>query len=97
MKETTPGHRALAIALVLAQAALMAHPAFAQGLSQAQSVLTTFESDLTTLIPIAATVALMLCGVLYGMRMMQKDTFVHWFIGILIAGSASEITAMIFT
>lgn len=83
--------------LALAGALFLAGPASAQGLSQAQTVLNTFKSDLTTIIPIVATVALMLCGVLYAMRMMHKDTFVHWFIGILIVGSASEIVSMILT
>ncbi|MDD2859583.1 MAG: TrbC/VirB2 family protein [Acidiphilium sp.] len=85
------------IGLVLALSLLAATPAFAAGLDQATSVLNTFKSDLTTIIPIAATVALMLCGLLYAMRMMHKDTFVHWFIGILIVGSASEIVSMILT
>ncbi len=70
-------------------------PAAAAGLSQAGQVLQTLQQNLTTMIPVAATVALMLCGLLYAMRMMHKDSFVHWFIGILIVGSASEITAMI--
>lgn len=72
-------------------------PAAAAGLDQAESVLTSLESDLTTIIPIAATVALMIAGLLYAMRMMHKDTFVHWFIGILIVGSASEIVSVILT
>ncbi|WP_050453535.1 TrbC/VirB2 family protein [Candidatus Burkholderia verschuerenii] len=70
-------------------------PAYAAGLSQATTVLNTLKENLTTIIPVAATVALMLCGLLYAMRMMHKDTFVHWFIGILIVGSAAEITSMI--
>jgi type IV secretory pathway VirB2 component (pilin) len=74
---------------------LAAGAARAQGLSQATSILTTLESNLTTLIPIVATVALMVIGLFYAMRMMHKDAFVHWFVGILIVGSAAEITAMI--
>ena len=74
---------------------VLATPASAAGLDQAQSVLTTLQTDLTTIIPIIATVALMLSGVFYAMRMIHKDTFVHWFIGILIVGSASEIVSMI--
>jgi hypothetical protein len=68
----------------------------AAGLDQAAGVVNILKANLTTLIPAIATVALMLCGLFYAMRMMHKDSFVHWFIGILIAGSAAEITAMIF-
>lgn len=81
------------IAVMLASIAIS--PAHAAGLSQATTVVNTLKENLKTIIPVAATVALMLCGVLYAMRMMQKDTFVHWFIGILIVGSAAEITSMI--
>jgi type IV secretory pathway VirB2 component (pilin) len=80
---------------VLAGVLAVSSPAYAAGLSQASTVLQTLQQNLTTIVPAAATVSLMLCGVLYAMRMMHKDTFVHWFIGILIVGSASEITAMI--
>lgn len=80
----------------LAALVLFAIKAQAAGLSQASSIMSTLQSNLTTLIPVVATVALMLIGLFYGMRMMHKDGFVHWFIGILIAGSAAEITAMIF-
>lgn len=83
----------LGVAVVLAMIA--ASPAYAAGPSQATTVLNTLKENLTTIVPIAATVALMLCGLLYAMRMMHKDTFVHWFIGILIVGSAAEITSMI--
>ncbi|CAM2164747.1 Type IV secretion system protein VirB2 [Burkholderia latens] len=83
------------IALAFAIAWIATQPAYAAGLSQASNVLNTLKQNLTTIIPIAATLALMFIGLLYAMRMMHKDTFVHWFIGILIVGSAGEITAMI--
>jgi type IV secretory pathway VirB2 component (pilin) len=67
----------------------------AQGLSQASTIMSTLQSNLTTLIPVIATVALMIIGLFYAMRMIHKDAFVHWFVGILIVGSAAEITAMI--
>jgi type IV secretory pathway VirB2 component (pilin) len=92
MKNRVKAEKLLA-ALVVAFAAVS--PAYAAGLSQASTVLQTLQQNLTTIVPAVATVSLMLCGVLYAMRMMHKDTFIHWFIGILIVGSASEITAMI--
>lgn len=76
--------------LMLASAA-----AQAAGLDQAAGVVNVLKANLTTVIPVIATVALMLSGLFYAMRMMHKDGFVHWFIGILIVGSAAEITAMI--
>lgn len=79
----------------LVLAACFASPAYAAGLSQATTVLNSIKENLTTIIPILATVALMIIGVMYAMRMMHKDTFVHWLIGIIIAGSAAEITSMI--
>lgn len=89
--------KAWAVVAMLMPAAVASGPAYAAGLTQATTVLTTLQQNLTTIVPVAATVALMLCGLLYAMRMMHKDTFIHWFIGILIVGSASEITAMIIT
>ncbi|WP_244832516.1 TrbC/VirB2 family protein [Caballeronia sp. TF1N1] len=73
----------------------VAGAANAAGLDQAGTVLNLFKASLTTIIPVVATLALMLCGLFYAMRMMHKDTFVHWFVGILIVGSATEITALI--
>lgn len=97
MKKVTAENalKAFHIAAVFTLPMILVRSANAQGLSQATTVLNTLESNLTTLIPVLATVALMICGVFYAMRMIHKDTFVHWFIGILIAGSAAEITAMV--
>ncbi|WP_029461248.1 TrbC/VirB2 family protein [Solidesulfovibrio alcoholivorans] len=83
------------VVMTLILAACIVSPAYAAGLSQATTVLNSIKENLTTIIPILATVALMIIGVMYAMRMMHKDTFVHWLIGIIIAGSAAEITSMI--
>lgn len=80
--------------IILMAIVLYSFPAYASGLSQATTVLNSVKDNLSTIIPILATVALMIIGVMYAMRMMHKDTFIHWFIGILIAGSAAEITSM---
>lgn len=89
-------HNKVAYVLIAATLPMITtSPAYAAGLSRASTVLNTLKENLTMIIPIAATIALMLCGLLYAMRMVHKDTFVYWFIGILIVGSASEITAMI--
>lgn len=74
---------------------LFASVAQAAGLAQATGVLQMLLSSLKTIIPVVATIALIICGVFYAMRMMHKDTFVHWFVGIIIAGSAVEIVALL--
>jgi hypothetical protein len=88
--------RSRALTIGTAAVLLFSETAGAAGLSQATSVLNTLKQNLTSVIPVFATVALMLVGALYAARMIHKDTFIHWFIGILVAGSASELTAMIF-
>lgn len=74
-----------------------AGPASAQGLQKAQGVLETFQSQLTTIVPIAAAVILLCLGLAYAGRFIEKDTFVRWGVGIIIAGSAVQITALLFT
>ncbi|OIS90309.1 VirB2 family type IV secretion system major pilin TrwL [Brucella cytisi] len=78
-------------------AAAAAGPASAQGLQKAQGVLETFQSQLTTIVPIAAAVILLCLGVAYAGRFIEKDTFVRWGVGVIIAGSAVQITALLFT
>jgi type IV secretory pathway VirB2 component (pilin) len=68
----------------------------AQGLTKAKSVLETFRDELTTIIPIIGVIALIMLGIGYATRMVEKDTFVRWAIGIVLAGSAAQITAMFF-
>lgn len=83
----------LGLALV---SALAAQPAYAQGLSRATSVLETFKSDLNTLVPIAAAIALVGLGVAYAMKMVEKDTLIRWAMGIIVAGSATTLATQFF-
>lgn len=69
----------------------------AQGLSKSKEVLTIFQTEITTIIPIIAAIALLLLGIGYATKMIEKDTLVRWGIGVIIAGSAVQITAMMFT
>ncbi|MBC1154241.1 VirB2 family type IV secretion system major pilin TrwL [Escherichia coli] len=87
----------LAGILAAAAAALTAQPAAAQGLEKARGVLETLQQELTTIVPIAAAVILLCLGIAYAGRFIEKDTFVRWSIGVIIAGSAVQITAMLFT
>lgn len=72
-------------------------PTSAAGLEKAKGVLEQLQSELTTIVPIAAAVMLLIIGLAYAGRFMEKDTFVRWAIGIIIAGSAVQITALLFT
>lgn len=85
-------------AAIGASAMFAANPAFAAGgLDKARGILETLKEEATTIIPIAATLILMILAIGYAARMMEKDTFVRWAIGVIIAGSAAQITAMLFT
>lgn len=74
----------------------IANPASAQ-LAKAKGVLETFQSELTTIIPIAAAVILLCLAIGYAGKFIEKDTFVRWGIGVVIGGSAVQITTMLFT
>ncbi|WP_455479319.1 VirB2 family type IV secretion system major pilin TrwL [Bartonella sp. B23] len=77
----------------------MAHPlcAQAQNLNKVKDILTTFKTELGAIIPIAAAVILLCLAIGYAGRYIEKDTFVRWAIGVVIAGSAAEIANMLFT
>lgn len=89
--------RALAVAAASTVAfALAAAPASAQGLDRARTVLQQFQTELTTIVPIAAALILLGLGVAYAGNFIEKDTFVRWGIGVIVAGSAVQITTMLF-
>lgn len=85
--------RASAAYLTLAVAAT--ESAQAQGLQKAKGILDTFKAEILTIIPIAAVVILIFLAIGYAGRFIEKDTFVRWAIGVIIAGSATEIVAML--
>lgn len=82
-------------ALALAAAA-SANPAYAAGLEGAKTILETFKTEILGIIPIVAVIALVLLGIGYATKMVDKETFVRWGIGCIIAGGASGIAGMIF-
>lgn len=86
--------RASAAYLTLAVAAT--ESAQAQGLQKAKGIMDTIKAELLTIIPVAAVVILICLAIGYAGRFIEKDTFVRWAIGVIIAGSASEIVAMLF-
>jgi len=76
--------------------AVGASTASAQGLDRARTVLETFQTELTTIVPVAAALVLLVLGIAYAGNFIEKDTFARWGIGVIIAGSAVQITAMLF-
>lgn len=86
-----------AAAVTASALALAANPAAAQGLTKAKSAIETFQSELTTIIPIAAAVILLALGIGYAGKFIEKDTFVRWAVGVMIAGSVVQITALFFS
>lgn len=77
--------------------AVLAVPAHAAGLSKAKGILDQFLDQMLTIIPVVATITLICFGIAYAAKFLEKDTFVRWAIGIIIAGSASELTAWFFS
>lgn len=67
------------------------------GLAKAKGVLEDFEEQLTDIIPIVAIIALAILGIGYATKFVEKDTFFRWAVGIIIAGSAAQLTALFFT
>ncbi|WP_144751550.1 VirB2 family type IV secretion system major pilin TrwL [Bartonella saheliensis] len=75
----------------------MAHPVYAQAqdLTNAKTVLDKFKQQLDVIIPTAAAVILLCLAIGYAGRYIEKDTFVRWAIGVVIAGSALQIAKML--
>ncbi|VEJ44498.1 TrbC/VIRB2 family [Bartonella vinsonii] len=76
----------------------MTHSAYAQanGLDNAKKALDGFKTQLDVIIPLAAAVILLCLAIGYAGRYIEKDTFVRWAIGVVIAGSAVELANLLF-
>ncbi|WP_375612570.1 MULTISPECIES: VirB2 family type IV secretion system major pilin TrwL [unclassified Bartonella] len=75
------------------------HPVWAQakGLAPAKTALEELQKDLNTnIIPVAAAVILLCLAIGYAGRYIGKDTFVRWAIGVVIAGSATQLAQLLF-
>ncbi|WP_330168315.1 VirB2 family type IV secretion system major pilin TrwL [Bartonella grahamii] len=77
----------------------MRHPAYANAkLAPAENALKALQTDLTTyIIPVAAAVILLCLAIGYAGRYIEKDTFIRWAIGVIIAGSATQLAKLLFT
>ncbi|HCG8016775.1 TPA: TrbC/VirB2 family protein [Vibrio parahaemolyticus] len=78
-------------------ASLMVAPASAAGLEKAKTMFETLQTELTTIVPIFAAIVLLVLGVAYAGNFIRKETFINWVVGIIISGSAVQVTAMLFT
>ncbi|WP_375687562.1 MULTISPECIES: VirB2 family type IV secretion system major pilin TrwL [unclassified Bartonella] len=73
------------------------HPAYAV-LEHPNKALKALQDDLTAnIIPVAAAVILLCLAILYAGRYIEKDTFIRWAIGVVIAGSATQLAKLLFT
>ncbi len=86
------------ITIAAMTAVFLSSPVYAQvnGLGNTKKVLETFKDQLMTIIPIAAAIILLCLAIGYAGRYIEKDTFVRWAIGVVIAGSAVEIASLLF-
>ncbi|WP_273723075.1 VirB2 family type IV secretion system major pilin TrwL [Bartonella sp. AU18XJBT] len=76
----------------------MNNPVYAQNgpLGNAKKALEGLQKELIEkIIPIAAAVILLCLAIGYAGRYIEKDTFVRWAIGVIIAGSATQLATML--
>lgn len=71
--------------------------ATAGGLDKGKKVLESFNDDLTLILPIVFTIILVLVGIGYSAKVVDKQDAIRWAIGIIIAGSASTLAAAFLT
>ncbi|WP_273789286.1 VirB2 family type IV secretion system major pilin TrwL [Bartonella sp. ML70XJBT] len=76
----------------------MNNSAYAQvsHLANAKKALDSLKGDLEKLIPIAAGVILLCLAIAYAGRYIEKGTFIRWAVGVVIAGSASQLATLLF-
>jgi len=84
-------YKSLAPILLFALAVPMAH---AQGLTKATGFLDSISSQLKVWIPVIAVISGLALVIAYWFNMIQKDTFIRWLVGLIIAGSVTEIVAL---
>ncbi|WP_375617032.1 VirB2 family type IV secretion system major pilin TrwL [Bartonella sp. AP58NXGY] len=75
----------------------MSNPAYAV-LDHPKTALKALQDDLiANIIPVAAAVILLCLAILYAGRYIEKDTFIRWAIGVVVAGSATQLAKLLFT
>ncbi|WP_273787631.1 VirB2 family type IV secretion system major pilin TrwL [Bartonella grahamii] len=68
----------------------------AKTLQNAETALKDLQTDLKVIIPIAAAVILLCLAIGYAGRYIGKDTFVRWAVGVVVAGSATQLATLLF-
>ncbi|WP_144752497.1 VirB2 family type IV secretion system major pilin TrwL [Bartonella saheliensis] len=66
-------------------------------LKNANKALEGLKKDLNVLIPIAAGVILLCLAIAYAGRYIEKSTFIRWAVGVVVAGSASQLATLLFS
>lgn len=83
------------LASILLNLTFLATPAHAEGLAKAKGVLDLVKSEILTIVPLIAVIALIGLGIGYAMNSVHKETFIRWAVGLIIIGSAAQITSML--
>ncbi|WP_455481886.1 VirB2 family type IV secretion system major pilin TrwL [Bartonella sp. B35(2025)] len=65
-------------------------------LNNAKKAMDEVQKELTVLIPLAAAVILVLLATGYAGRFIERSTFIRWSIGVIIAGSATALSNLLF-
>jgi type IV secretory pathway VirB2 component (pilin) len=75
--------------------AFLSGEAHATGLQKAKGILEIIKAEILSIVPIIAIIVLIALGVGYAMGSVQKETFMRWAVGLIIVGSAAQITTML--
>ena len=81
--------------LSLFSIAFLSSGAYATGLQKAKGILDIVKSEILSIVPIIAVIALIGLGIGYALNSVQKETFMRWAVGLIIVGSAAQITSML--
>jgi hypothetical protein len=81
--------------LSLSCIAFFSSGAHATGLQKAKGILDIVKSEILSIVPIIAVIALIGLGIGYALNSVQKETFMRWAVGLIIVGSAAQITSML--
>ena len=65
------------------------------GLEKAKGVLEVIKTEILGIVPIIAVIALIGLGIGYSTGFVQKETLWKWVFGLIIVGSAAQITTML--
>ncbi|MBD4872872.1 hypothetical protein GUF86_01890, partial [Xanthomonas citri pv. citri] len=68
-----------------------------QGLAKAKGFLNSLKDNLLSFVPIIAICAGLVLVILYWFNVIQKEGFIKWIVGLIIAGSVAEIVALFVT